>query len=332
MPTNVNSFTDEKNKNVDIFIYSHVPFVPVVENHVYKILTNNHAPDEEFQLFPNEYREIPMPRPTAETIEGDFFMKVPVPNPNGHRNLPIYRDYTGDNISENNLMFNEYAGFYWLLHNWDIKDYIGMVHYRRYFNFLDDVPNIEKIFSYGVKIILNSKFYLRYPMGSSIPKSNREFYKIWHNVDDFDLMGKIVKENYPQYADGWDKMANVDYIYPSSLFIMPKELFKEYVSFAIDVMNKFNDARGCHTPEEWIAYIEAHKDEYVRPQHAYYTVKMQARATGYLVERCLAAFLMAGDDPLVNHAAEYEWSVLGKNAWERPKPKIEPSASTKTNR
>lgn len=296
------------NENLDIFIYSHIPFKPIVENPAYKILTNNHAPDEEFQRFPTKYDEI--------IKENGFTIKVPLPNPNAHRNLPIYRDYTGDNISDKNLMFNEYAGFYWLLHNWDIKDYIGMIHYRRYFNFLDDVPNVEKIFSYGIKAILNKRFFLQYPPGGPF-KSNREFYKIWHNVDDFDLMGKIVKENYPQYADGWDKMSEANFIFPSSLFIMKKDMFKEYISYALDVMNKFNDARGCHTPEEWIAYVEAHKDEYVRPQHRYYDVRMQARATGYLVERCLCAFLLAGDDPLINHAVEYEWSVIDQKSYRK---------------
>jgi hypothetical protein len=292
-------FNPPINKNVDIFIYSHVPFKPIVENPVYKVLTNNHAPDEEFQRYPGL---IPAPSGGTSDIR---------------RNLPIYRDYTGDNISDKNLMFNEYAGFYWILHNWELKDYIGMIHYRRYFNFLDDIPNIDKIFSYGIKVILNKKFFLTYPPTPNGRRmGNREFYKIWHNVDDFDLMGKIVKENYPQYADGWDKMADADFIFPSSLFIMKADMFKEYISYALDVMNKFNDARGCHTPEEWIAYVEAHKDEYVRPQHKYYDVRMQARATGYLVERCLAAFLMAGDDPLINHAAEYDWSVLDKSAWE----------------
>ena len=269
------------NENLDIFIYSHIPFKPIVENPVYKVLTNNHAPDEDFNT-----------------------------------GLPIYRDYVGDNISDNNLMFNEYAGFYWLLNNWDIKDYIGMIHYRRYFNFLDEVPNVEKIFSYGIKVILNKRFFLQYPPGGPF-KNNREFYRIWHNVDDFDLMGKIVKENYPQYADGWDRMAEANFIFPSSLFIMKKDMFKEYMSYALDVMNKFNDARGCHTPEEWIAYVEAHKDEYVRPQHPYYDVRMQARATGYLVERCLCAFLLAGEDPLINHAAEYEWGLIDQNFYKQ---------------
>ena len=205
-------------------------------------------------------------------------------------------------------MYNEYAGFYWILHNWEIKDYIGMFHYRRYYNFLDDVPDISKIFKYGFKIILNKRFPLQY---NGVPMGNRDFYAIWHNVDDFDLMGKIVKENYPQYTDGWDRMSEAKFIYPSSLFIMPKELFKEYITYALDVMDKFNKARGCETPEQWLDYIKAHADEYVRPQHAYYNIKMQARATGYLVERCLAAFLMSGgENALINKAVEYDWSVI----------------------
>lgn len=261
------------NENVDIFIYSHIPFKPIVSNPVYKVLTNNHAPDSEFQT-----------------------------------NLPIYRDYTGDNISDKNLMYNEYAGFYWILKNWELKDYIGMFHYRRYYNFLDDVPNIDKIFSYGFKVILNKRFPLQY---NGVSMGNRDFYAIWHNVDDFDLMGKIVKENYPQYADGWDKMSEAQYIFPSSLFIMPKELFKEYVTYALNVMDKFNKARGCETPEQWLEYVKEHLKEYVRPQHQYYNIKMQARATGYLVERCLAAFLMSGgENALINKAVEFEWAVI----------------------
>lgn len=261
------------NENVDIFIYSHIPFKPIVTNPVYKVLTNNHAPDKDFET-----------------------------------KLTIYRDYVGDNISDKNLMYNEYAGFYWILHNWELKDYVGMFHYRRYYNFLDDVPNIDKIFSYGFKIILNKRFPLQY---NGIPKNNRDFYAIWHNVDDFDLMGKIVKENYPQYADGWDKMAEAQYIFPSSLFIMPKNLFKEYITYALDVMDKFNKARGCETPEQWLDYVKEHLKDYVRPEHKYYNIKMQARATGYLVERCLAAFLMSGgENALINKAVEFDWSVI----------------------
>ena len=279
------------NENVDIFVYSHVPFRCAVSNPVYKVLTNSHAPDSEFQTV-----------------------------------LPIYRDWEGEgSLSGKNLMYNEYAGFNWILKNWEIKDYVGMLHYRRFYTFMDEIPDIPAVFSFGFKIILNERFPLQY---NGVPKNNREFYEIWHNVKDFDLMEQIVKENYPQYAGGWDKMAKWNYIYPSSLFVMPKDLFKEYITFALDVMDKFNKARGCETPEAWIKYVEGHQDEYIRPQHKYYTVQMQSRATGYLVERCLCAFLLAGDDPLVDHAAEFPWTLLPKNVWMPVAPQMQVSATT----
>lgn len=260
------------NKNVDIFIYSHIPFIPLVKNPIYKILTNCHADDKEFCT-----------------------------------TLPIYRDYVGENISDKNLIFNEYAGFYWLLNNWDLKQYTGMIHYRRYFDFMDDVPDINKIFK-KYKIILNEKFELSY---DNQLKTNKDFYEIWHNIKDFNLMEEIVKDLYPEYAKGWDIMADSTHIYPSSLFIMPKDMLEEYLTFAFDCMDTFNDERGCHTREEWISYVMNHKDEYVRPQHGYYNVTMQARATGYLVERCLAAFLMnGGKNSLENNSFQVKWNLI----------------------
>ena len=57
------------NRNVDIFIYGVKAFTPIVTNPVYKVLVNSHDKEEDF-----------------------------------HTNLPIYRDYDGLNISDNNLV------------------------------------------------------------------------------------------------------------------------------------------------------------------------------------------------------------------------------------
>ena len=50
-------------------------------------------------------------------------------HPPGHRYIG---DDTGENISERNANFCELTGLYWAAHNID-SDYIGIVHYRRYF-------------------------------------------------------------------------------------------------------------------------------------------------------------------------------------------------------
>lgn len=258
------------NDNVDIFIYSHIPFQPIVTDPVYKVLTNNHADDSEFKT-----------------------------------NLPIYRDYTGDNISDKNLLFNEYSGFYWLYKNWDIKDYIGMIHYRRYYKFLDDVPDFNEIFK-TKKIVLNKRV--------ALPRGNKEFYGMWHNINDFNLMGEIVKSKYPNMEKGWDTMSKINYIHPSSLFIMPKDLYNEYCSYIFDCLNTFNEERKCFTREDWIVYVAEHEDEYIhkeRGEHKYCHVIQQARAVGFIAERCLMAFLVnGGADSLENNSLELDWGLL----------------------
>ena len=260
------------NKNLDIFIYGVKAFTPLVDNPVYKVLV--HSDD-----MPSKF----------------------------HTNLEIYRDFEGDNITDKNLLYNEYTGWYWVWQNWELKDYIGFNHYRRYFDCLNDLPNINDVFK-KYRIVLNRRFPLKY---REEEKSNREFYKIWHNVEDFDLMGDIVKELYPEYADGWDMMAESSYIYPSSIFIMKRNTFDEYMNFIFDVTEEFCDRRNCHTSEDFIKYIEDNKDKYIRQEHAYYDVNMQARVIGYLIERCLCAFLMSGGKKsLQNHALELPWHVF----------------------
>lgn len=49
-----------------------------------------------------------------------------------HPAIGYIGDDTGKNISERNANFCELTGLYWAAHNID-SDYIGIVHYRRYF-------------------------------------------------------------------------------------------------------------------------------------------------------------------------------------------------------
>ena len=118
-------FNPKINENVDIFIYSHVPFVPVVENPVYKILTNSHAPTEEFNRYPFD----------VTTSGGTLCC----------RNLPVFRDYTGDNISEQNYFYIENTGTYWIWKNVRNVKYKGQCQYRRRLSGITETTDFDEI-------------------------------------------------------------------------------------------------------------------------------------------------------------------------------------------
>lgn len=265
----------KKNSNVDIFIYSHIPFHPIQNDHVFKVLTNSHAEAKEFNT-----------------------------------DLEIFRDYTGRNISKENLMYNEYAGFYWLWKNYELKDYVGLNHYRRVYNCYNELPDFNEIFK-TKKIILNEAINLVGNPGTGRRiYNNRDWYAEWHNVEDFDLLGEIIKSNYPQYADGFDKMSKVTFLHPSSLFTMPKDLFIEYCEFIFPCLQDIRDEMGFFTTEDCIAHVEKNKDKYIKDRHELYDVRYQSRIIGYLAERALGSFLMSGDNSLEDNAEIFKWSMV----------------------
>lgn len=264
--------TAEKNNDVDIFIYSHKAFQPIVTDHVFKVLT----------CAKNEAKEF-------------------------NTDLEIFRDYTLNNISDKNLMYNEYCGFYWLWKNYPLKKYVGLNHYRRYYNCCNNLPDINAILEHK-KLILNKPI----PLERNGQKyTNREWYEFWHNVEDFDLLGEIINEYYPQYANGFDKMSKTPYLYGCSMFTMPKDLFVEYCEYIFDILNKFRKERCFYSSDDCIKYVTEHKDKYIKPGLDYYNIQMQARIVGYIAERALGAFLFSGgNNSLEKNAEIFDWSMV----------------------
>jgi hypothetical protein len=266
-------------KNVDIFIYSHIPFKPITSSHIYKVLTNSHEDASKFNT-----------------------------------DLAIYRDYNGLNISNENLMYNEYCGFYWLWKNYPLKKYIGLNHYRRYYTCCNDLIDIDKCFEKGCSIILNERIPLIIPkylnMGGKT-LTNREWYAYWHNVEDFDLLEKIIKDKYPKYAGGFDKMSNATFLHGCNMFTMRKETFEEYCGFVFSVLKDFRKERGFFEIKDCINYVINHKEQYIKEGLTYYNVEKQSRIVGYLAERVLGTFLWSGrENSLMKNSLELKWFMV----------------------
>ena len=104
----------------------------------------------------------------------------------GKADIGYTGDHTGDNISSKNANYCELTGLYWAWKNLD-ADYIGLVHYRRYFT-RKEVHSVEAkkeqiltgaeweqlLSEYPVVVADKRKYYI---------ESNRSHYNHAHHAE-----------------------------------------------------------------------------------------------------------------------------------------------------
>lgn len=157
----------------------------------------------------------------------------------GKHDLGYIGDNTGDNISIKNPNYCELTAIYWAWKNLK-ADYIGLVHYRRYFtkhNFRNyekkkqdillksDFENILK----DVDIIVpdKRKYYI---------ETNRSHYNHAHYKKDLDETENIIKELYPEYSIAFNKVMNRTWAHMFNMFVMRKNYFDEYCEWLFTIL------------------------------------------------------------------------------------------------
>lgn len=151
-------------------------------------------------------------------INNEVYMPIHVGKANSKYDLGIQGDDTGDNISKKNPHFCELTGLYWAWKNMQPVDYIGLCHYRRYFNFhssgtsfsdysivkskdfqnLDlSIPDMDKLFHKYDVVISKQKIY---------PYSLATDYCVCQVSEDFDTLCTVVNELYPDYKEDINKV------------------------------------------------------------------------------------------------------------------------------
>lgn len=165
--------------------------------------------------------------------------------------LDFIGDNTGDNISYKNPNYCELTALYWAWKNLD-AEYVGLCHYRRYFNFsnnfkalldeneiglnyfheyvdIDVEQKIKEIFNNGYDIILPKKKVWEISLYKD--------YCINHSKKDMDILIDIILEKYPDYKEAVDKIIyknNKAYI--CNMFVMKKDELNKYCSWLFDIL------------------------------------------------------------------------------------------------
>lgn len=153
----------------------------------------------------------------------------------GKKNLSYQKDNVGDNISSKNASYCELTGLYWAWKNLNV-DYIGLVHYRRYFG-KKKRDLYSGILSY--KDILDDLGKIKV----FIPKKRRYYietlyshYAHTHYAEHLDITREIIEEKYPEYLIEYDQVMKQRWGYMFNMMIMDVTLLNEYCEWLFDIL------------------------------------------------------------------------------------------------
>ncbi|WP_405758644.1 DUF4422 domain-containing protein [Anaerovibrio slackiae] len=158
----------------------------------------------------------------------------------GSPGLGLRRDDVGENISDKNKDYCELTGLYWAWKNLDYE-YLGLVHYRRYFSRnrrsfsekkswsqIAGRSDIEKLLCMAPVILPKKRNYYIESIYSQ--------YAHAHSKKELDMAGEIIKEKYPECAKYFDSLKNKKSAHMFNMFVMRKDYFDDYCRWLFDIL------------------------------------------------------------------------------------------------
>lgn len=153
-------------------------------------------------------------------------------------------DNSGDNISTKNPLFCELTGIYWAWKNLDC-DYIGLVHYRRYFEgtqtfaFKDSQGKSRSVKILGdedLKELLKDNDIVLPRARNYMIETIYSHYANTLNAADLDVTRQIILEKYPVDVLSFDNVVKAKKAHMFNMFIMKKEMLDDYCNWLFDIL------------------------------------------------------------------------------------------------
>ncbi|KSU11655.1 hypothetical protein LMG8526HA_00494 [Lactococcus lactis] len=155
-------------------------------------------------------------------------------------------DNTGDNISFKNPYYSELTVLYWAWKNLK-SDYIGLVHYRRFFTKRSAISRISKDkFQYVLKDKEIKNLIEDYDI--ILPKKRKYYietlyshYKHTMYIEPLDMSRDIIKEQNPNLLSTFDKVMNQSSGHMFNMFIMRQDLFDQYCQWLFPILEELEE-------------------------------------------------------------------------------------------
>lgn len=165
----------------------------------------------------------------APVYSNDIYTPIHVGAANSKFELGYLKDSEGDNISKKNPNYCELTAQYWAWKNLSDCDYVGLCHYRRYFDLEITKDNVDDIFK-KYDIILSQPFYRSTPL----------IYKMHQTLADEDviILFYVINKLYPEYGK-----AVIDHLWglkdvPYNMFVCSYELFSKFAQWQFSILSE----------------------------------------------------------------------------------------------
>lgn len=166
--------------------------------------------------------------------------------------LHIQGDNSGENISVKNKNYCELTALYWAWKNLK-ADYIGLVHYRRYFSKGKQKDKWKRILSeQQLKELLKKSDIILPKKRNYFIETNESQYLHAHHKEGWEAMCRIIGQKYPNYVPALNKMRTSTKGHRFNMFVMKQEYFNSYCEWLFDILFQVEEEIDIseYTPSE----------------------------------------------------------------------------------
>lgn len=190
----------------------------------------------------------------------------------------LFKSANSNGVDE--LFYSELRTYLHLSRHWtELPKYVGFCQYRKYWEFMDDVPDLEQIIQEHGCIALEPY---------TVKKSVYDQYARCFFFGDMDIMKAILWQvNNPLYL-AFEKMLKGDQLYIGNMVIMPRERFVEVMDIIGECLQTYLIAVGKDIRQR----ILDHSTLYLKRAGIGSQIEHQYRLGGSLGERIMSAYIM----------------------------------------
>ena len=189
----------------------------------------------------------------------------------------LFESADSDGVDE--LFYSELRTYHHLATKVTLPEYVGFCQYRKYYEFLDDVPDLEQIVSEHGCIATDL-----YPLKRTV----YDHYAHCFYFGDLDIMKAILYEVAPRLYPTFEKMLKGNTLYIGNMFVMPRENFLEAMEIVWTCLQHYLAVVGKDIRQR----ILQHSSFYLKSKGRGAQVEHQYRLGGNLGERIMSAYIM----------------------------------------